>query len=80
MIRWTGLAPWEFEYPFPGSLASTFLGLPATHPSVKLQSCVPPALTVGANRRFQDPWFALQVAGFRRAPVQLKGIENGGLI
>ena len=25
MIRWTGLAPWEFEPPFPGSLASTFL-------------------------------------------------------
>ena len=25
MIRWTGLAPWEFESPFPGSLASTFL-------------------------------------------------------
>jgi len=23
-IRWTGLAPWEFEFPFPGSLASTF--------------------------------------------------------
>jgi len=21
MIRWTGLAPWEFEFPFPGSLA-----------------------------------------------------------
>ena len=20
MIRWTGLAPWEFELPFPGSL------------------------------------------------------------
>ena len=29
MIRWTGLAPWEFEFPFPGSLASTFLGDPA---------------------------------------------------
>ena len=28
MIRWTGLAPWEFEFPFPGSLTSTFL-----HPS-----------------------------------------------
>ena len=27
MIWWTGLAPWEFESPFPGSLASTFLGL-----------------------------------------------------
>ena len=25
MIRWTGLAPWEFESPFPGSLASSFL-------------------------------------------------------
>jgi len=25
MIWWTGLAPWEFEYPFPGSLTSTFL-------------------------------------------------------
>ena len=25
MIRWTGLAPWGFEFPFSGSLASTFL-------------------------------------------------------
>ena len=25
MIWWTGLAPWEFEFPFPGSLLSTFL-------------------------------------------------------
>ena len=25
MIRWTGLAPWEFEFPFPGSIVSTFL-------------------------------------------------------
>jgi len=24
---WTGLAPWEFEFPFPGSLISTFLGV-----------------------------------------------------
>ena len=23
MIRWTGLAPWEFEFPLPGSLTST---------------------------------------------------------
>ena len=27
MIRWTGLAPWEFEFPSPGSLTSTFLTL-----------------------------------------------------
>ena len=25
MIRWTGLAPWEFKFPLPGSLTSTFL-------------------------------------------------------
>ena len=25
IIRWTGLAPWEFEFPFPDSLTSTFL-------------------------------------------------------
>ena len=25
MIRWTGLAPWEFEFAFPGSLTSTLL-------------------------------------------------------
>jgi len=25
MMMWTGLAPWEFEFPFPGSRASTFL-------------------------------------------------------
>jgi len=25
MIKWTGLAPWEFEIPSPGSLTSTFL-------------------------------------------------------
>jgi len=25
MIRWTGLAPWGFEFPFPDSLTSTFI-------------------------------------------------------
>ena len=25
VIRWTGLAPWEFEFPFPGSPTSAFL-------------------------------------------------------
>ena len=27
MIRWTGLAPWELEFPVPGSLTSTILTL-----------------------------------------------------
>ena len=30
MIWWTGLAPWEFESPFPGSLSSSFLHLRET--------------------------------------------------
>jgi len=25
VIRWIGLAPWKVEFPFPGSLTSTFL-------------------------------------------------------
>ena len=25
MLSWTGLARWEFEFPFPGSLTCTFL-------------------------------------------------------
>jgi len=37
MIRWTGLASWEFEFPFPGGLISTFLA------QVDLwHSCCPP--------------------------------------
>ena len=31
IIRWTGLAPWEFEFPFPSSLTSTFLEGSATY-------------------------------------------------
>ena len=31
MIWWTGLAPWEFEFAFPGSLISTFLVLSLRH-------------------------------------------------
>jgi len=32
MIRWTGLAPWQFEFPFPGILTS---GLVVLHRNVK---------------------------------------------
>jgi len=32
MIRWTGLAPWDFEFPFLGSLTSTFLQASVTLP------------------------------------------------
>ena len=30
MIIWTGLAPWEFELPVPGSLSATLLDLGPT--------------------------------------------------
>ena len=36
MIRWTGLAPWEFGFPFPGSLTSTFLHAPVLQPALVL--------------------------------------------
>jgi len=42
MIKWTGLAPWEFEFPFPGSLTSTFLRVPEVDGGV---------LTKRGNRR-----------------------------
>ena len=31
MMKWTGLARWQFEFPFPGSLISTFLGWEDDH-------------------------------------------------
>ena len=37
MIRWTGIAPWDFEFPFPGSLTFTFLSSyphPEAYPNV----------------------------------------------
>jgi len=37
MLRWTGLAPWEFECSFPGSLASTFLGFCMTGTAASLR-------------------------------------------
>ena len=37
MIRWTGLAPWESEFSFPGSLTSTFLAI--LQPNPKIARC-----------------------------------------
>ena len=45
MMRWTGLAPWELEFSFPGSLTSAFL-VPIT-PSVTL----PFFITLDAGHR-----------------------------
>ena len=42
MIRLTGLAPWDFEFPLPGSLTSTFLTVARSHvnPNESSNSCV----------------------------------------
>jgi hypothetical protein len=37
MIRWTGLAPWEFEFPFPGRLTSSFLTVQVSFARVKVR-------------------------------------------
>ena len=37
LIRWTGLASWEFQFSFPGSLKSTFLV--TMHPSSVVPAC-----------------------------------------
>ena len=49
MIWWTGLAPWEFEFSFPGSLTSPFLTL-----SLLLLSAAP-------QRRRPSPAFREQL-------------------
>jgi len=38
MIRWTGLAPWEFEIPFSDSLTSTFLGQGTACPDIRVSN------------------------------------------
>ena len=45
MIWWTGLAPWEFEFSFPGSLIPTFLVT-----GERLQQQAPPAARAAPAR------------------------------
>ena len=52
MIKWTGLAPWEFEFPFPGSLTATFLVNGSNVPGIKW----------GLEER--KAWLARQVKGY----------------
>jgi len=52
MIRWTGLAPWEFEFPFPGSPTSTLLAEVRSTPT-----CVP-------QTYLQPPFLRKDVQGY----------------
>jgi len=74
MIRWTGLAPWEFEFPFLGSLTSTFLDLIDKSCGTFLSS------KIDEIQRWAGPWmssivgleFGVEGAGFQvwDAPVE----------
>ena len=55
MIRWTGLAPWEFEFPFLGSLISTFL-VPPSHLRSRFSVTVLRILYRGSTIS-GDPWY-----------------------
>ena len=41
IIGWTGLAPWEFEFPFPCSFTSKFLGKTCSGPSRRASPSTP---------------------------------------
>jgi len=51
MIRWTGLSPWEFEFPFSGSLTSTFL--------CRMQAWLEGDLARANNDRAAHPWIVV---------------------
>ena len=63
MIRWTGLAPWEFEFPFPG----------AVHEHVQARPERPPGEWRGAcdNRR-SDERDRTEAKGFSGLHAQIQ--------
>ena len=54
MIRWTGLAPWAFEFSVPGSLTSTFLVVCSHYFALK----VPRGFANGHVIKFCKPFFS----------------------
>jgi len=75
MIRWTGLAPWEFEFPFPGSLASTFLSVQRSWPRGQIKADVNGS---GASRQL-SPTCIVPTARFSAhavSPSQSTGLRG----
>ena len=52
MTWWTGLAPWESELPFPGSLESTFLAGAELSPTASVTEH--PRQSVGGGKTLQN--------------------------
>ena len=54
MIRWTGLAPWEFEFPFP----ETGVDLVDEVPVPEVVQLVGPVWGLGVYNQFKNNHFA----------------------
>ena len=67
MIRWTGLAAWEFEFPFPGSLTSTFLMQVSTYPRSQVNR--------GVNLSFKS----IALVSYANTPILPGVVERFGL-
>ena len=73
---WTGLAPWEFEFPFPGSLISTF----RRHMNIKKGQ--PPGKLLRTESPYDNDHVAIDLVaryaerGFRFIRQRLKSPES----
>jgi len=90
MIRWTGLAPWEFEFPFPGSRTSTFL-VGRSHlrahppsrsrrPAMQSISCLTPGSDCARPRLLGRALELPQVPTARLHPRAAPRLPRGGLL
>ena len=72
MIRRTGLAPWEFEFPFPGSLTSFFLG-GGTLPSASTWEAhtLNPKIRISHLRTLKYMYLAMQVSTTSMATIEI---------
>ena len=63
MIWWTGLAPWEFEFPFPGSLTSTFHLPPASRANPPFPPTFPSTACPDVTPQFENNYFTEMCSG-----------------
>ena len=68
MFQLTGLAPWEFEFPFPGILISAFLGRPASDfisDNVSIKWCISSHfIHEPVDLLFAIPGYKIKLTGF----------------
>jgi hypothetical protein len=69
MIKWTGLAPWEFELAFPSSLTSTSLAASSTWTCAWWPRS-PKAPTPARSRCLSQSQFSVDLSQSYRAPLR----------